>query len=107
MTRILVVDDDANIRNVIEFVLEREGYEVITGVDGAEALEKVDQESPQLIILDANMPNVDGFEVCRRVRTKSMIPIMMLTARATEMDKVEGLELGADDYVTKPFSPQE
>lgn len=107
MARILVVDDDVNIRNIIEFVLEREGYEVITGSDGLEAIERVARDAPQLAILDANMPNLDGFEACRRIRQSSNIPIMMLTARAAEVDKVEGLELGADDYVTKPFSPQE
>ena len=105
--KILIVDDEKNIVDIIAFNLNKEGYEVICAYDGEEGLKLALNESPALILLDIMMPKLDGFEVCRMVREKSHIPIIMLTARAEEVDKVFGLELGADDYVTKPFSFRE
>lgn len=107
MQRILVVDDEKNILDILAFNLKNNGYEVITAENGEEALEKVFIEKPDLLLLDIMMPKLDGFEVCKRVRMKMNIPILMLTARAEEVDKVLGLELGADDYITKPFSIRE
>jgi len=105
--KILVVDDEKNIADIIAFNLRKEGYEVICAHDGEEGLRLANEENPALILLDIMMPKLDGFEVCRRVREKSQTPIIMLTARAEEVDKVLGLELGADDYVTKPFGFRE
>ena len=103
MAKVLVVDDEASIVNIISYNLKKEGYEVITAEDGENGLELALSESPDLILLDIMMPRMDGYEVCRKVREKSNVPIIMLTARADEVDKVIGLEMGADDYVTKPF----
>jgi len=106
--KILVVDDEEDIVEIIKLYLEDEGYEVIAAYDGFEALEKTSYESPHLIILDIMMPKLDGFEVCRRIRTEAPIPILILTAKKTEdVDKIIGLELGADDYMIKPFNPKE
>lgn len=105
--KILVVDDEKPISDIIKFNLEKEGYEVVTAYDGEEALEKVESESPDLIILDLMLPKIDGLEVAKRVRAKHTMPIIMVTAKDSELDKVLGLELGADDYVTKPFSNRE
>ncbi|WP_125711066.1 response regulator YycF [Companilactobacillus zhongbaensis] len=105
--KILVVDDEKPISDIVKYNLENEGYEVITAFDGKEALEKVDSESPDLILLDLMLPVIDGLEVARTVRKTKDTPIIMLTAKDTEIDKVIGLELGADDYVTKPFSNRE
>jgi len=105
--RLLVVDDDANIRLMVGCSLQYEGYAVLLAADGEEALRLSATEMPNLIVLDLMLPKIDGREVCRRIRASSMVPILMLTARATESDKVEGLELGADDYLTKPFSLRE
>ena len=105
--KILVVDDEKPISDIIKFNLEKEGYEVIVAFDGEEALEKVEAEDPDLIILDLMLPKVDGLEVAKRVRAKHTTPIIMVTAKDSELDKVLGLELGADDYVTKPFSNRE
>ena len=105
--KILVVDDEKPISDIIKFNLEKEGYEVVTAYDGEEALEKVESESPDLIILDLMLPKIDGLEVAKRVRAKHTMPIIMVTAKDSELDKVLGLELGADDYVTKPFSIRE
>lgn len=105
--RILVVDDEKAIVDILKFNLQKEGYEVITGYDGEESLKLYSQHKPDLILLDIMMPKRDGFEVCRKIRETSNVPIIMLTARAEEVDKVLGLELGADDYVTKPFSVRE
>ncbi|MFO7951329.1 MAG: response regulator [Bacillota bacterium] len=105
--KILVVDDEKPIVEILQYNLEKEGYQVITAFDGEEALRKVEKENPQLIVLDIMLPQKDGFAVCREIRSNFDIPIIMLTAKEMEMDKVLGLELGADDYVTKPFSARE
>jgi two-component system response regulator VicR len=105
--RILVVDDEKPIADILQFNLQREGYEVICAYDGIEALQKVEEVTPDLILLDIMLPQKDGMEVCREVRKKYDMPIIMLTAKDSEIDKVLGLELGADDYVTKPFSTRE
>ncbi|MBS4007201.1 MAG: response regulator transcription factor [Clostridium sp.] len=107
MARILVVDDEKTIVKGLKFSLEKEGYEVLAAYDGAEALSLFKTENPDLIVLDLMLPEVDGFEVCRRIRKGSEVPIIMLTARGEDIDKILGLELGADDYVTKPFNPRE
>lgn len=105
--RILIVDDEPNIVDILRDNLVREGYETIEAYDGEEALRKALDESPSLILLDAMMPRMNGFDVCRRIRQESSVPIIMLTAKSEEIDKVLGLELGADDYITKPFSIRE
>lgn len=105
--RILVVEDEKPIAEILKFNLEREGYKVVQAFNGQEALAVARQAHPDLVILDLMLPKLDGFAVCRELRRISMIPIIMLTAKAEELDKVLGLELGADDYVTKPFSPRE
>lgn len=107
MKKILVVDDEKPISDIIKFNLEKEGYEVVTAFDGEEAIEKVEAENPDLIVLDVMLPKKDGLEVVREVRKTHSMPIIMVTAKETEIDKVLGLELGADDYVTKPFSNRE
>ena len=105
--KILVVDDEKPISDIIKFNLEKEGYEVVVAYDGEAALEQVEAENPDLIILDLMLPKTDGLEVAKRVRAKHTMPIIMVTAKDSELDKVLGLELGADDYVTKPFSNRE
>ncbi|SMX26065.1 Sensory transduction protein regX3 [Pelagimonas phthalicica] len=104
---ILVVDDDARLRDLVRIALERAGYQVITASDGKIALTHALREEPELIVLDVGLPEMDGFEVCRKIRATSEVPILFLTARDDEIDRIVGLELGADDYVTKPFSPRE
>ncbi|WP_010290545.1 response regulator YycF [Kurthia massiliensis] len=104
---ILVVDDEKPIADILQFNLIKEGYKVVCAYDGEEALEKVEEVQPDLMLLDIMLPKRDGMEVCREVRKKYDIPIIMLTAKDSEIDKVLGLELGADDYVTKPFSTRE
>src|SRR3990170_6924345 len=104
---ILVVDDEANIVELARLYLEREGFSVDSAADGAIALEKVQARPPALMVLDLMLPLVDGFDVCRRVRATSDLPILMLTASDDDVDKIVGLELGADDYLTKPFNPRE
>ncbi len=106
-SRILVVDDEKNIVDIIKYNLKKEGYEVMTAGDGEEALRLNEEFKPDIILLDIMMPKLDGYAVCRKVREKYDTPIIMLTARAEEVDKVLGLELGADDYVTKPFGTRE
>jgi two-component system response regulator VicR len=106
-SKILVVDDEQPIADILQFNLEKEGYEVVCAYDGEEALEKVEQENPDMILLDVMLPVKDGMEVCREVRKTHNMPIIMLTAKDSEIDKVLGLEMGADDYVTKPFSNRE
>ncbi len=104
---VLVVEDDLKIVNLLRLYLEREGYGVIAASDGRAALEAAERIQPSLIILDLMLPHLDGIEVCQRLRAASDVPILMLTARVDEVDKLLGLSLGADDYVTKPFSPRE
>lgn len=105
--KILVVDDEEPIADILEFNLEKDGYQVEVAFDGEEALAKAASFKPDLIILDIMLPKLDGWTVCQRLRHNSTVPIIMLTAKDEETDKVLGLELGADDYVTKPFSPRE
>ncbi|WP_105617327.1 response regulator YycF [Vallitalea okinawensis] len=105
--KVLIVDDEKAIVDILSFNLKKEGYEVVTGFDGEEGYDKALKENPDLILLDIMMPKLDGLQVCRKLREKMNTPIIMLTARAEEVDKVLGLELGADDYVTKPFSVRE
>ncbi|MDF2820516.1 MAG: yycF [Clostridiales bacterium] len=107
MAKILVVDDERAIVDILEFNLKKEGHEVVLAYDGIEAIEKVEKENPELILLDLMMPRLDGIETCKRLRKNFSTPIIMLTAKAEEVDKVLGLELGADDYVTKPFGVRE
>ena len=107
MAKVLVVDDEISIVNIISLNLKKEGYEVLTALDGEEGLSLALNKNPDLILLDIMMPKIDGYEVCRKIREKSNVPIIMLTARADEVDKVIGLEMGADDYVTKPFGNRE
>jgi two-component system, OmpR family, response regulator VicR len=105
--RILIVDDEKNIVEILKFNLRKEGYETVEAYDGMEALDIVKKEKVDLVLLDIMLPKMDGFTVCRRIREFSNIPILMLTAKEEEVDKVLGLELGADDYITKPFSFRE
>ena len=105
--KILVVDDEKKIVDIVAYNLNKEGYEVVVARDGEKGLEAFEKERPDLVILDIMMPKMDGFEACRKIREKSQTPIIMLTARADEVDKVLGLELGADDYMVKPFSQRE
>ncbi|HBQ65108.1 MAG TPA: DNA-binding response regulator, partial [Clostridiales bacterium] len=102
--RILVVDDEKNIVEILTFNLRKEGFESMEAFDGENGLKKALEEAPDLVLLDIMLPGMDGFEVLRRIRQESSVPVIMLTAREDESDKVMGLELGADDYVTKPFS---
>lgn len=105
--RILIIEDETSISDIIKFNLEKEGYRVDTAYDGQNGLRKALEDAPDLILLDVMLPLMDGFEVCKRVRETSNTPILMLTAKEEEVDKVLGLELGADDYVTKPFGMRE
>ena len=107
MAKVLVVDDEANLLHSVAYSLRREGHEVVTAADGEEALAKAQSEKPDAVVLDIMLPKIDGFEVCRRLRTESTVPILMLTAKDSEIDRVVGLEIGADDYLTKPFSMRE
>ena len=107
MKKILIVDDEKPISDIIKFNLTKEGYETVTAFDGREAIAKFDEENPDLIILDLMLPELDGLEVAKEVRKTSHIPIIMISAKDSEFDKVIGLEIGADDYVTKPFSNRE
>lgn len=104
---ILVVEDEKTIADILVFNLQREGYQTLEANDGAEGLKLATEKNPDLILLDVMLPVMDGFEVCKNIRRKSQVPILMLTAREEETDKVLGLELGADDYITKPFSMRE
>jgi len=104
---ILLVDDEEAVRRVLSFPLERDGYTVVQAADGEEALVRFDDQPVDLVVLDIMLPKLDGLEVCKQLRSRSSVPIIMLTARDDELDKVVGLELGADDYITKPFSIRE
>jgi two-component system, OmpR family, response regulator len=105
--KILVVDDDPGLRSLVSLALERAGFTVVTAADGQAALMQAARAAPDLIVLDQGLPELDGLDVCRRIRARSEVPIIFLTARDDELDRIIGLELGADDYVTKPFSPRE
>ena len=103
----LIVDDDRVLADVLAFTLRREGFQIVLAHDGETALQRFAEEQPDLVVLDVNMPRMDGFAVCRRLRQQSDTPIILLTVRGEEDDIVAGLELGADDYMTKPFSPRQ
>ena len=107
MVRILIVEDESSFSEALEFLLSKEGFSIVTAANGSEAITKFDQGGIDLVLLDLMIPEVSGTEVCRQIRTKSKVPIIMLTAKDSEVDKVVGLELGADDYVTKPYSTRE
>ena len=107
MATILVVDDDAHIREVVQYTLERDGHAVVSAKNGVEALDRASDSAIDLVLLDVLMPELDGLAVCRRLRATRSIPIIFLSSRGEELDRVLGLELGGDDYVTKPFSPRE
>jgi DNA-binding response OmpR family regulator len=107
VTRVLVVDDEPIVREVVVSYLRREGYQTLEAGDGDTARELIEREQPALVILDVMLPGTDGFELCRWLRARSDLPVILLTARGEETDRIVGLELGADDYVTKPFSPRE
>src|SRR5947207_15639682 len=105
--RILLVDDEQAIQTLLAYPLRRDGYEVVSAHDGRQALDRFAEQRFDLVVLDVMLPHLDGIEVCRRLRSRSQVPIIMLTARDDEVDKVLGLEIGADDYITKPFSVRE
>lgn len=105
--RALVVDDEPQMAGIVAYALETQGFEVMLAYDGPQALEKIESVQPDLVVLDVMLPTLDGFEVCRRVRETTTTPIMLLTARKEDEDVIQGLELGADDYMTKPFNPRE
>ena len=107
MTTVLVVDDEPTIREIVIKYLKRDGYRTLEAADGDRARELIETERPDLVVLDLMLPGTDGLELCRRIRAGSQLPVIMLTARGEESDRIVGLELGADDYVTKPFSPRE
>ncbi len=106
-TKVLIIDDDINICELIKLYLEKEGYEIMTAYNGIKAIEAFKEHTPSIVILDIMLPGVDGWQVCREIRKVSSIPIIMLTAKGETFDKVLGLELGADDYMVKPFEPKE
>jgi two-component system OmpR family response regulator len=106
-SKVLIVEDDQTLLDVLKYNLSKEGYDVLTASDGVQALEIARSESPALVILDIMLPKLDGYEVCRILRQEMTVPILMLTAKTEELDKIVGLELGADDYMTKPFSMRE
>ncbi len=106
-TTILVVDDDEHIRELASLYLEKEGFSVASAVDGASAIAAIAADAPSLVVLDLMLPGMSGYDVCKQVRADSNVPIIMLTARDEDIDKIVGLELGADDYLTKPFNPRE
>lgn len=105
--KVLIVEDEKSISDIVKFNLTKEGFEVDTAYDGHEGLEKALNTNPDLVLLDVMLPSIDGFEICKRIRESSTVPIIMLTAKEEEVDKVLGLELGADDYITKPFGMRE
>ena len=105
--KVLIVDDETEIRDVLRLYLEKDGYEVVEAADGMDAMEKIQKENPDLVILDIMMPGLDGYRVLRNIRETNNIPVIMLSAKDTDADKILGLDLGADDYITKPFGPLE
>ena len=106
-SKVLIVEDDPNLLSTLKYNLQKESYDVVTAIDGVEAIETARREKPELILLDVMLPKMNGFEVCRILRKETIIPILMLTAKNEEIDKIVGLEIGADDYLTKPFSMRE
>ncbi len=107
MPKLLIVDDNKQITSILEEYAKKEGYETVIALDGVEAIEKFESENPDIILLDVMMPKKDGFTVCREIRKNSNVPIIMITARGEDYEKIMGLEIGADDYIVKPFSPGE
>ena len=107
MAKILLVDDEQSVQTLLAYPLRKDGYDVVSAVDGQEALDRFAEQRFDLVVLDVMLPKLDGIEVCRRLRSRSRVPIIMLTAKGDEIDKVVGLEIGADDYITKPFSMRE
>lgn len=107
MTKILIVEDESSFSDALEFLLRKEGFEITVAINGQEAIEKFESDNPDLVLLDLMIPVISGTEVCRLIRAQSQTPIIMVTAKDSEVDKVVGLELGADDYVTKPYSSRE
>lgn len=107
MKKILIADDNEDITDILSNYIEREGYEAVVAMDGEEALRLFEQEQPVLVLLDIMMPKIDGYEVCREIRKKSSVPIILVTARGEDFERVMGLDIGADDYIVKPFSPNE
>jgi DNA-binding response OmpR family regulator len=107
VTKVLVVDDEPTIREIVVSYLERDGFKTLEAADGDRARELLESDPPDLVVLDVMLPGTDGLELCRWIRSRSRLPVIMLTARGEESDRIVGLELGADDYVTKPFSPRE
>jgi two-component system alkaline phosphatase synthesis response regulator PhoP len=105
--KVVIIDDDEHIRELASIYLEKEGFQVASALDGTSGLEVVNREQPSLVVLDLMLPGKSGYDVCREIRQKSNVPILMLTARDEDVDKIVGLELGADDYLTKPFNPRE
>jgi len=105
--RILLVDDEDSVQKLLTYPLRKEGYDVVGALDGHEALERLEDDTFDLVVLDVMLPRMDGFDICRAIRQRSTVPIIMLTAKTEEFDRVLGLELGADDYITKPFSVRE
>jgi two-component system OmpR family response regulator len=107
MARVLIVDDDPGIREVVRIALRREGFETDEAADGADAVRRVEESPPDAVVLDILMPEMDGTEACRRIRSRSSVPILFLSSKDDEIDRILGLEMGGDDYITKPFSPRE
>ena len=107
MEKVLIADDNEDITDILSNYISKEGYEPVVALDGEQALEKFEQEKPILILLDIMMPKVDGYEVCRKIREKSDVPILLVTARGEDFERIMGLDIGADDYIVKPFSPSE
>ena len=107
MNRILIVDDDAHIRDVLRYALNKEGFEIVEAENGQQALQRFESDPPDLVILDIMMPELDGISACRELRKTSQVPIIFLSSKDDEIDRILGLELGGDDYITKPFSPRE
>ena len=107
MKKILIADDNEDIIDILSNYIEREGYETVVAMDGEEALQLFEKEQPVLVLLDIMMPKIDGYEVCRTIRKSSNVPIILVTARGEDFERVMGLDIGADDYIVKPFSPNE
>lgn len=107
MQKILIADDNEDITDILSTYIEKEGYEPVVATDGEEALKLFDEEIPVLVLLDIMMPKIDGYEVCRKIREKSSVPIILVTARGEDFERIMGLDIGADDYIVKPFSPSE